>query len=207
MLNKVILIGRLGAAPELKYFPNGGSAMCRFRVATDDSYTDREGQRVERTEWHNVVTFNKQAETCNNFLGKGSLVYVEGSLQTRKWEDGNGQNHFMTEIRAQRVLFLDRKSDSYGQGEEGARSGGQPFRRQQGVDEDKPWENASQYQENRSRQSQRSYNNGGNGGRESQPQRNRAQSSPYEDEMGGQGEEDPFPPRGGSESDIDKVPF
>lgn len=114
MLNKVMLIGRLGADPQLHYgggSAGSGSAICRLSVATSDSYTDRDGNRVERTEWHNVVAFQRTAENCANFLAKGSLVYVEGSLQTRKWEDKEGQTRYTTEIRAQRVLFLDRKGD------------------------------------------------------------------------------------------------
>ena len=114
-----MIIGRLGSDPDLKYF-SSGSPYARFSVATDEAYNDREGNRVDKTEWHNVVVFNKQAENCQAFLTKGSLVYVEGSLQTRKWEDKEGQTRYMTEIRAQRVQFLDRKGDrpSGGYGED-----------------------------------------------------------------------------------------
>ncbi len=114
MLNKVMIIGRLGRDPELRY-TQSGSAICNLRVATDESYIDRDGNKVERTEWHSVVTFQKQAENCNAWLEKGSLVYVEGSLQTRKWQDQQGQDRYTTEIKAQRVLFLDRKQ----QGQQG----------------------------------------------------------------------------------------
>lgn len=108
MLNKVMLIGRLGRDPEVKY-SQSGLPICNLSVATDESYTDREGNRVERTEWHRVVAYQRQAETCGQYLSKGSLVYVEGSLQTRKWQDQNGQDRYTTEIKAQRVAFLDRK--------------------------------------------------------------------------------------------------
>ncbi|MFA7165597.1 MAG: single-stranded DNA-binding protein, partial [Desulfoplanes sp.] len=81
-LNKVMLIGRLGKDPEVKY-TQSGSAVANLTVATDESYTDKTGNKVEQTEWHRVVVWNKQAEFCNNYLKKGSLVYVEGSLQTR----------------------------------------------------------------------------------------------------------------------------
>ena len=107
-LNRVTLIGRVGAAPELRY-TQSGQAVCSLRVATDESYTDRDGKRVERTEWHSVSVFQRAAESCGKYLAKGSLVYVEGSLFTRKWQDKAGQDRSTTEIHAQRVLFLDRK--------------------------------------------------------------------------------------------------
>lgn len=108
MLNKVMIIGRLGADPELRY-SQSGQAICYLRVATDESYTDKDGDRVERTEWHSVVVFGKSAENCNQFLGKGSLAYIEGKLATRKWKDQEGKDRYTTEIRADRVQFLDRK--------------------------------------------------------------------------------------------------
>ena len=85
MLNKVMIIGRLGRDPELRY-TQSGSPVATLNVATDESYMDRDGNKVERTEWHRVSVFQRQAENCANFLTKGSLVYVEGSLQTRKWQ-------------------------------------------------------------------------------------------------------------------------
>ena len=120
MLNKVQIIGRLGRDPELRY-SQSGSPVCTLSIATDEGYTDRDGKKVDRTEWHRVVLYSKAAENCNQFLKKGSLVYVEGSLQTRKWQDQQGQDRFSTEIKAQRVQFLDKKdggkpssSESYG---------------------------------------------------------------------------------------------
>lgn len=113
MLNKVMIIGRLGRDPELRY-GQSGTPFATLNVATDDSYTDRDGNRQERTEWHRVSVFNRAAESCANYLSKGSLVYVEGSLQTRKWQDQQGQDRYSTDIRANRVLFLDRKSDRDG---------------------------------------------------------------------------------------------
>ena len=110
MLNKVMIIGRLGRDPELRY-TQSGSPVASLNVATDESYTDRDGNKVDRTEWHRVSVFQRQAENCANFLAKGSLIYVEGSLQTRKWQDQQGQDRFATEIKAQRVQFLDRKAD------------------------------------------------------------------------------------------------
>lgn len=110
MLNKVMLIGRLGGDPELRYMPSG-DPVTNFNVATDETYIDKDGNRIEKTEWHRVVVFKRQAENCSNYLSKGSLVYIEGKLQTRKWQDQQGQNRSITEVNAQRVQFLDRKGD------------------------------------------------------------------------------------------------
>jgi single-strand DNA-binding protein len=128
MLNKVTIIGRLGRDPELRY-TQSGSPIASLNVATDESYTDRDGNKVERTEWHRISVFQRQAENCANYLSKGSLVYVEGSLSTRKWQDQNGQDKYITEIKAQRVLFLERKG-------EGARA--------RGMDEDDESQTRSQ---------------------------------------------------------------
>lgn len=111
MLNKVLIIGRLGADPELRY-TQGGQPVCSLRIATDESYTDKNGNRVEATEWHRVVVFQRAAENCNQFLHKGSLVYVEGKLSTHKWQDQNGQDRYTTEIRAERVQFLEKRENT-----------------------------------------------------------------------------------------------
>ncbi len=108
MLNKVVLMGRLGKDPEMRRLQSG-AAMTTFTLATDESWLDRNGQRVEHTEWHRVVTFQRQAENCAQHLFRGSLVYVEGSIQTRKWQDQQGQTRYVTEVKAQRVIFLDRR--------------------------------------------------------------------------------------------------
>ncbi|MDR1686161.1 MAG: single-stranded DNA-binding protein [Desulfovibrio sp.] len=118
MVNKVILIGRLGRDPELRY-TSTGMPVANLNIATDESYTDREGNRVEKTEWHKVIVFQRDAENCANYLSKGRLVYVEGSLQTRKWQDQQGQDRYTTEVKAQRVRFLERKG-SREEGEDGA---------------------------------------------------------------------------------------
>lgn len=125
-LNLVQLIGRLGRDVDLKY-SQSGNAVANISIATDESYTDRDGNKVERTEWHRVVAYGKTAENCANYLGKGSLVYVEGSLQTRKWTDQSGQDRYTTEIKAQRVQFLDRKGDG-GSQQQDARQGSAPQR-------------------------------------------------------------------------------
>jgi len=110
-----MLIGRLGRDPELRY-TQSGAPVCSLRLATDESYTDRDGKRVERTEWHSISVFQRAAENCGKYLAKGSLIYVEGNLTTRKWQDKEGQDRYTTEIRAQRVVFLDRRSDAQGAG-------------------------------------------------------------------------------------------
>lgn len=106
-----MLIGRLGRDPELRY-ATAGTPMVNLRIATDESYTDRNGSKVERTEWHTVVAFQRLAENCQTYLKKGSLVFVEGSIQTRKWQDQQGQDRYNTEIKASRVQFLDRKGSN-----------------------------------------------------------------------------------------------
>ncbi len=109
-LNKVMLIGRLGADPEIRYTP-GGAAVANFRMATTEQWTSKEGEKQERTEWHKIVAWRKLGETCGEYLHKGSLVYIEGSLQTRDWEDRDGNKRWTTEIIAYRMQMLDRKRE------------------------------------------------------------------------------------------------
>lgn len=117
-VNKVILIGNLGAKPELKYLPSG-QAVCELRIATNETFTDKNQQKQERTEWHRVVVWGKQGENCAQYLDKGRSVYLEGRLQTRSWDDKNtGEKRYMTEIVANTVQFLG------GGGPGGERSGG-----------------------------------------------------------------------------------
>ena len=104
-LNKVMLIGNLGKDPEVR-FTGGGRAVARFPLATSEVWNDAEGQRQERTEWHNVVVWGKQAETCGQYLAKGRQVFVEGSVRTRQYDDKEGNRRYITEIIAQRVQFL-----------------------------------------------------------------------------------------------------
>jgi single-strand DNA-binding protein len=105
-LNKVMLIGNLGADPELRYTPSN-MPVATLRVATNESWTDRQtGEKKEQTEWHRVIVWGKQAEMCEKYLSKGRSVYVEGQIQTREWEDRDGNKRWTTEIRAQRVQFL-----------------------------------------------------------------------------------------------------
>jgi single-strand DNA-binding protein len=104
-VNKVILIGNLGRDPELRYTA-GGQPVASFSVATNERWNDREGKPQERTEWHRIVVWGKQAENCANYLAKGRTVYIEGRLQTREWEDKEGQKRQTTEVVAQTVQFL-----------------------------------------------------------------------------------------------------
>jgi single-strand DNA-binding protein len=104
-LNKVMLLGRLGQEPELKYTPSG-SAVCNFSLATTESWSDKSGQKQERTEWHRIVVWGKLGELCNQYLSKGRQAFVEGTLQTRSWEGKDGQKRYTTEINAKNVQFI-----------------------------------------------------------------------------------------------------
>ncbi len=106
-LNKVMLIGNVGVDPEMRYTANG-SAVTTFRLACSRTYTGQDGERKEETEWFSVVTWNKLAETCSQYLQKGRRAYVEGRMQTRSWEGPDGQRRYRTEVIANTVLFLDR---------------------------------------------------------------------------------------------------
>ena len=104
-INKVILIGNLGSDPEVRYLPSG-QPVGNFNIATTERWTGKDGNPGERTEWHRIVVFGKQAENCKEYLKKGRQVYVEGRLQTREWDDKEGQKKRTTEIVAQTVQFL-----------------------------------------------------------------------------------------------------
>src|SRR3989338_7220666 len=105
-INKVILIGNLGADPEGRFTP-GGAAVCNFNIATNEKWTNKNtGNPEERTEWHRIVVWGKLAELCRDYLKKGRTVYLEGRLQTRKWEDKQGQTKYTTEVVAQTIQFL-----------------------------------------------------------------------------------------------------
>src|SRR5210317_1652265 len=115
MVNKVILIGNLGADPEVRYAQNG-TAVANFRIATTETWK-KEGEKEEQTEWHRVVTFGRLAEICGEYLSKGSKVYIEGRIQTRKWEDRDGNPRYTTEIVAREMKMLSpRGTGDQGQG-------------------------------------------------------------------------------------------
>ena len=120
-VNKVIIVGNLGRDPETRYAPEGG-AITNISVATTDQWKDKtSGEKQERTEWHRVVFFNRLAEIAGEYLKKGSQVYVEGALRTRKWQDKEGKERYTTEIIAERMQMLGSRS---GMGDAGARGGG-----------------------------------------------------------------------------------
>jgi single-strand DNA-binding protein len=104
-VNKVILIGNLGKDPELR-FTSTGSAVARFPIATSEVWNDRDGNKQERTEWHNIIVWGKQGESCSQYLAKGRQVFVEGSIRTRSYDDKSGNKRYVTEIVAQRIRFL-----------------------------------------------------------------------------------------------------
>lgn len=116
-VNRVFLIGNLGADPEVRY-TGSGNPVANFRIATSEIWNDKSGERQERTEWHRIVVFGRQAEHCGEYLRKGRSVHVEGRLQTRDWEDRDGNKRSTTEIVADRVTFLG------GRGEGGGGGGG-----------------------------------------------------------------------------------
>lgn len=131
-LNKVMLIGRLGRDPEVRY-TQSGAAVANFSIATDESRKDKSGQKQERTEWHDIVCWNKLADLAQQYLVKGKQVYVEGRLTTRSWDDKNtGQKRYKTEIEAREIQFLDGRgdgqertgTDTNGQGRQQPRQGG-----------------------------------------------------------------------------------
>jgi single-strand DNA-binding protein len=130
-VNKVILVGRLGRDPETRY-TGGGQAVANFSVATDESYKDKNGERQKRTEWHKIVVWGKQAEIAQQYLKKGSLIFIEGRIQSREWQDKEGQKRTSFEIVANNFRMLGGRGDAAaaGAGAGGgtaARSGGDEF--------------------------------------------------------------------------------
>lgn len=118
-VNKVILVGNLGRDAELRYTP-GGSAVANFSIATTETWTDKNsGERRDQTEWHRVVLWGRQAETLKDFLTKGRQIYIEGRLQTRQWDDRDGNKRSTTEVRGDRVVLLGRRDDAGGGGRQG----------------------------------------------------------------------------------------
>jgi single-strand DNA-binding protein len=110
-VNKVILVGRLGKDPETRY-TSSGQAVCNFSLATDETYKDRAGERQKRTEWHRIVVWAKQAEIAQQYLHKGSLIFLEGRIQTRQWDDKEGQKRTTTEIVATNFRMLGSRGDA-----------------------------------------------------------------------------------------------
>ena len=122
-INKVILIGNLGTDPEVRYMPQGG-AVANLTVATSESWTDKAtNERKEQTEWHRVVIYQRLAEIAGEYLRKGSKVYIEGKLKTRKWQDKDGVERYTTEIIANELQMLDGRGEGQRRSQEGAREG------------------------------------------------------------------------------------
>jgi len=128
-VNKVILIGNLGADPEVRFTPSG-QAVANFRIATSEAWKDKDGQKQERTEWHRIVVWGKLGELCGEYLKKGRQVYLEGRLQTREWTDKEGKKNYTTEVVVSNVCFLGtsdgRRPEGGGRRDEGGGGGGYP---------------------------------------------------------------------------------
>ena len=114
MVNRVLLIGRLGKDPEVRYTPDG-MMVTNFTMATDEQRKDKNGQKIQRTEWHRIVTFGKLAEICSSYLSKGKLIFIEGRIQTKSWEDKDGNKRSTTEIIANNMQMLDSKGQTRSQ--------------------------------------------------------------------------------------------
>jgi len=134
-LNKVMIIGNVGKEPEMRFLENG-KPVTTFSVATNRVYSSADGERKEETEWFNVVVWNKLAEQCNQFLGKGRLVYVEGRLRTRSWDGQDGQKHYRTELIAEQVTFLDKSGQPLDSNAQPTEESGQPGEKSDAVEPD-----------------------------------------------------------------------
>lgn len=137
-VNKVILVGHLGADPEMK-FTQGGQPVCSFRLATNEVWTDKSGQRQEQTEWHSIVVWGKTAELCNQYLSKGRQAYLEGKIKTRQWQDKEGQTRYTTEIVADVVRFLGGGADGPSTPKTGAKPAAAPSNQGSFSDDDIPF--------------------------------------------------------------------
>ena len=134
-LNKVMIIGNVGSEPEMRFIASG-KPVTTFSVATNRVYSSADGERKEETEWFNVVVWNKLAELCNQFLGKGRLVYVEGRLRTRSWDGQDGQKHYRTELIAEQVTFLDKSGQPLDRDAQPKAEGGQPGEKSDAIEPD-----------------------------------------------------------------------
>lgn len=123
MFNQVTLLGNLGKDPELKYTPSG-TAVCNFSLATTENYKDRDGNRQDKTEWHNITAWSQLAEICGKYLQKGSKVFIQGKIQTRSYDDRDGNKRYVTEIVARDMKMLDSKPKSDQQAQQQQGQGG-----------------------------------------------------------------------------------
>ena len=184
-VNKVILVGNLGNDPEVRYMPNG-NAVANLSLATSESWKDQQGQVQERTEWHRLTMYRRLAEVAGEYLKKGSQIYVEGKLQTRKWQDQQGQDRFTTEIIVDQMQMLGGRGEGQGQG------GGQP--RQQGN------QNQGGYQQQQGGYQQNQNQNQGYG--------NQPAQRPNQGGQGNQGGQNTKPPMAEPDFDFDDdIPF
>jgi single-strand DNA-binding protein len=126
MINKVILVGNLGADPEVRYTQNG-TAIANFRVATTETWKKPDGSKEEKTEWHKVVAWNRLGEICGEYLSKGSRVYIEGKIETRKWQDKDGNDRYTTEIVAREMKMLSARGAGDAGGSGGSGGSGRNF--------------------------------------------------------------------------------
>lgn len=133
-LNKAMVIGRLGADPDVRY-TQSNTAVATMSVATTERYKDRNGELQENTEWHRIVAWGRLAEICQQYLKKGSLVYFEGPIQTREWEDKEGQKRYTTEIKALNMQMLDSRGDSGGSSAQSSGSSNRPSKETVEIDE------------------------------------------------------------------------
>ena len=173
-INKVILVGNLGSDPDVRYTPQG-TAVANFNLATNEAYKDREGTLQEKTEWHRIVVWDRLAEICEKYLKKGSQVYIEGSLQTRQYEDKEGVTKYTTEIKAREMQILGSRDGAGGGSDdfdERPRSGGQ------------------------SRESRGSYGGGGGQSRGGNAGGGRSQGGPWDEAPRGGGRSQGAPARG-----------
>jgi len=132
-VNKAILVGNLGKDPEMRY-TQSNTPVCSFSIATTNSWTDQQGNKQEKTEWHNIIAWARLAEVCNQYLKKGKQVYIEGEIQTRKWQDNNGHDRWTTEIKARVMQMLGTRADNQDggqqaqpQGDPGPQGGQEPY--------------------------------------------------------------------------------
>jgi single-strand DNA-binding protein len=138
MVNKALLIGRLGADPEVRYTPDG-TMVANFRLATDLQWKDKNGEKLQRTEWHRIVAYGKLAEICSNYLSKGKLIFIEGRIQTRSWEDKDGVKRSTTEIVASNMQMLESKGQMRSQDTAADDHGPAPAAPESAPDDDVPF--------------------------------------------------------------------
>ncbi|MFT6985798.1 MAG: single-strand DNA-binding protein [Psychromonas sp.] len=147
-VNKVLLVGNLGKDPEMRYMPNG-NAVANLTLATTESWKDKQtGERKEKTEWHRLSVFNRLGEMCGEYLKKGAKIYVEGKLQTRKWQGQDGQDRYTTEVVVDEIQMMDSRNPAQGQGQYQANASQQnqnaPAQQNQNAPAQQSWGNAPQ---------------------------------------------------------------